>query len=48
MNSKVIKYYLNSKEDKNSNVGNLCKKIKKEDDENVREYLFKLLQKEVD
>ena len=40
--------YLDINEEKKSKLRNLCNEIKKEDDENVREYLFKLLQKEVD
>ena len=40
--------YLDINEEKKTKLRNLCNEIKKEDDENVREYLFKLLQKEVD
>ena len=40
--------YLDIDEEKKIKLRNLCNEIKKEDDENVREYLFKLLQKEVD
>ena len=40
--------YLDINEEKKIKLRNLCNEIKKEDDENVREYLFKLLQKEVD
>lgn len=40
--------YLDINEEKKSKLRKLCNEIKKEDDENVREYLFKLLQKEVD
>lgn len=40
--------YLDIDDEKKTKLRSLCNEIKKEDDENVREYLFKLLQKEVD
>ena len=40
--------YLDIDDEKKTKLRNLGNEIKKEDDENVREYLFKLLQKEVD
>ena len=39
--------YLDISDEKKDKLRNLCAEIKKEKDENVREYLFKLLQKEV-
>ena len=39
--------YLDISGEKKDKLRNLCAEIKKEKDENVREYLFKLLQKEV-
>ena len=39
--------YLDISDEKKDKLRNLCVEIKKEKDENVREYLFKLLQKEV-
>lgn len=39
--------YLDIPDEKKDKLRNLCTEIKNEKDENVREYLFKLLQKEV-
>lgn len=40
--------YLDIPQEKKEKLIQLCKEIKQEDNENTREYLFKLLQKEVD
>ena len=40
--------YLDIPQEKKEKLKNLCTEIKNEKDENVRKYLFKLLQKEVD
>ena len=40
--------YLDIPQEKKEKFKNLCTEIKNEKDENVRKYLFKLLQKEVD
>jgi len=39
--------YMDIPEDKKEKIKQMCKEIKEEDNENTREYLFKLLQKEV-
>ena len=40
--------YLDISKDKKKKLTEMCEEIKKETDENVREYLFNLLQKEID
>lgn len=40
--------YLDIDDEKKKKLIKLCSEIKEEQDENVREYLFKLLKKEVD
>lgn len=40
--------YLDIDDEKKGKLIKLCSEIKEEQDENVREYLFKLLKKEVD
>ena len=40
--------YLDIDDEKKEKLIKLCSEIKEEQDENVREYLFKLLKKEVD
>lgn len=40
--------YLDIDDEKKEKLMKLCSEIRKEHDENVREYLFKLLKKEVD
>ena len=40
--------YLDIPDKKKEKLASLCEEIKKEEDENAREYLFKLLQKEID
>ena len=40
--------YLDIDDEKKQKLIKLCSEIKEEQDENVREYLFKLLKKEVD
>jgi hypothetical protein len=40
--------YLDIPDDKKNKLRELCTKIKDEENDNVREYLFKLLQKEID
>ena len=39
--------YMDIPEDKKEKLKEMCKEIKEEDNENTREYLLKLLQKEV-
>ena len=40
--------YLDITLDKRNKLKQICEDIKREEDEKVREYLFKLLQKEID
>lgn len=40
--------YLDISDEKKESLKEMCEKIKAEEDENVREYLFNLLQKEID
>ena len=40
--------YLDIDKKKKNKLREMCQKIKEEEDENVREYLFNLLQKEID
>ena len=40
--------YIDIPKAKKEKLAKLCEEIKKEEDENAREYLFKLLQKEID
>lgn len=40
--------YIDIPKTKKEKLAKLCEEIKKEEDENAREYLFKLLQKEID
>ena len=40
--------YIDIPKTKKEKLAKLCEEIKKEEDENTREYLFKLLQKEID
>ena len=40
--------YLDIDKKKKEKLKEMCKEIKDEEDENVREYLFNLLQKEID
>lgn len=40
--------YLDISDEKKESLKEMCEKIKEEEDENVREYLFNLLQKEID